>query len=129
MRIPTIRGLIDRRVLVNFRVEPDVLSAILPTPFRPQIVNGFGIAGICLIRLKHIRPKFLPPIIGISSENWDVLLYVDNVFDDDTVKSAIDVGSQVNTARMGVFPPGPTDGVVVSMPDPRIIGLRAGYRF
>jgi len=60
MRIPTIRGLIDRRVLVNFRVDPHVLSTVLPAPFRPQIVNGFGIAGICLIRLRHVQPKFLP---------------------------------------------------------------------
>lgn len=69
MRIPTICGVIDRRILVNFRVDPDVLSAILPTPFRPQIVNGFGVAGICLIRLRHVRPKFLPSLFGISSEN------------------------------------------------------------
>ena len=69
MRLPTICGLIDRRVLVNYRVHPDVLSAILPAPFRPQIVNGFGIAGICLIRLRHIRPKFVPSFCGISSEN------------------------------------------------------------
>lgn len=69
MRIPAIRGLIDRRVLVNFRVDPRVLSAVLPAPFRPQVVNGFGVAGICLIRLKHIRPRFLPAILGISSEN------------------------------------------------------------
>lgn len=69
MRIPTIRGLIDRRVLVNFRVDPDVLSRVCPSPFRPQIVNGFGIAGICLIRLKHIRPRFFPSLVGISSEN------------------------------------------------------------
>ena len=52
MRIPTIRGIIDRRVLVNFRVDPDVLARVCPPPFRPQVVNGFGVAGICLIRLK-----------------------------------------------------------------------------
>lgn len=69
MRIPTIRGMIDRRVLVNFRVDPDVLSRVCPKPFRPQLVNGFGIAGICLIRLKQIRPKRLPAFLGISSEN------------------------------------------------------------
>jgi len=80
MRIPVIRGLIDRRILVNFRVDPDVLAKILPNPFRPQLAGGFGIAGICLIRLKQIRPRFLPSIIGIGSENaahriavqWDV---------------------------------------------------------
>ena len=69
MRIPTIQGLIDRPVLVNFRVDPDVLSRICPSPFRPQTVNGFGVAGICLIRLKHIRPRILPSFLGISSEN------------------------------------------------------------
>ena len=30
MRIPTIRGLIDRRILVNYRVDPAVLARILP---------------------------------------------------------------------------------------------------
>jgi hypothetical protein len=69
MRIPIIRGLIDRRVLVNFRVDPEVLARVCPAPFRPQIVNGFGVAGICLIRLKHIRPKPFPSFLGISSEN------------------------------------------------------------
>ena len=69
MRIPTIRGLIDRRVLINFRVDPEVLARVCPSPFRPQRVNGFGIAGICLIRLKNIRPKLLPPFLGVSSEN------------------------------------------------------------
>lgn len=80
MRIPTIRGLIDRRVLVNFRVDAEVLSRVCPAPFRPQMVDGFGIAGICLIRLKQIRPVFLPSLVGIASENaahriaveWDV---------------------------------------------------------
>ena len=69
MRIPTIRGSIDRRILANFRVDPEVLATILPSPFRPQTVNGFGIAGICLIRLKHIRTKNFPAFLGISSEN------------------------------------------------------------
>ena len=58
MHIPVIRGLIDRRILVNFQVMPEVLSAILPLPFRPKLVDGMGVAGICLIRLKHIRPGF-----------------------------------------------------------------------
>jgi hypothetical protein len=30
---------------------------------------GKGIAGICLIRLKQVRPRFLPSFLGISSEN------------------------------------------------------------
>jgi hypothetical protein len=69
MRIPVLRGLIDRRILVNFQLRPDALAAMLPPPFRPKLVDGVGMAGICLIRLKHIRPRFLPVTAGISSEN------------------------------------------------------------
>lgn len=69
MRIPTIRGIIDRRVLVNFKVAPEVLARVCPPPFRPQIVNGFGVAGICLIRLMQVRPKAMPAFFGFSSEN------------------------------------------------------------
>lgn len=69
MRIPIIRGVIDRRILVNFRVDPNVLAKQLPPPFRPNLVDGWGMAGVCLIRLKQIRPRFLPSIVGVSSEN------------------------------------------------------------
>jgi hypothetical protein len=54
---------------VNYRVDPEVLARIVPLPFRPQIVCGLGIAGICLIRLKHVRPRGLPGFVGLSSEN------------------------------------------------------------
>lgn len=69
MQIPIIRGVIDRRILVNYRVDATVLARYLPNPFRPKLVNGAGMAGVCLIRLKGIRPRFLPSILGISSEN------------------------------------------------------------
>ena len=69
MRIPTIQGVIDRRILANFRVDSGVLRRLLPPPFRPKLVKGAGVAGICLIRLTHIRPRFMPSFIGITSEN------------------------------------------------------------
>lgn len=69
MQLPMIRGVIDRRILVNFRVDAGVLAKQLPPPFRPKLVDGFGIAGVCLIRLKQIRPQFFPAQIGLSSEN------------------------------------------------------------
>ncbi len=69
MRIPVIQGVIDRRILVNFRVRQQVLESILPRPFRPKIIRGWGMAGICLIRLKSIRPRHMPEMFGISSEN------------------------------------------------------------
>jgi hypothetical protein len=69
MRVPILRGVIDRRILVNFRVEPEILARLLPPPFRPKLVRGLGMAGICLIRLKQIRPRFFPAVLGMSSEN------------------------------------------------------------
>lgn len=69
MIIPNIKGIIDRRILINYQVDKEVLEKYLPAPFKPKLVNGKGIAGICLIRLKEIRPKGLPKQIGISSEN------------------------------------------------------------
>ncbi len=69
MKIPKIKGIIDRRILINYQVDKDILENYLPKPFKPKLVKGKGIAGICLIRLKEIRPKGLPKQIGISSEN------------------------------------------------------------
>jgi hypothetical protein len=69
MRLPVIQGVIRRRVLVNFRVAPDVMQAQLPTRFRPKLHEGHAIAGICLIRLEEIRPRGLPGLLGIKSEN------------------------------------------------------------
>ena len=69
MRLPTIQGVIDRRILVNYRVDAEVATHLLPAPFRPKLVNGYAMAGICLIRLKQIRPAFVPVPAGIGSEN------------------------------------------------------------
>ena len=67
--VPVVQGVIDRRILVNFQVEPEVLARVLPPPFRPQLAGGRGIAGVCLIRLKEIRPRLVPVRCGLSSEN------------------------------------------------------------
>ncbi|MEO5641964.1 MAG: DUF2071 domain-containing protein [Bacteroidia bacterium] len=69
MKIPRIEGTIDRRILINFTVDKDVLAKFLPKPFRPILIGDKGLAGICLIRLKYIRPFGFPEIIGIGSEN------------------------------------------------------------
>lgn len=68
-QLPAVAGTIERRMLVNFRCRPDVLARLLPAPFRPKLINGWGMAGICLIRLGQIRPAFLPAFGGLKSEN------------------------------------------------------------
>lgn len=69
MKLPAIKGIIDRRILINFRIDPDVMAHNLPAPFEPKLVNGYAIGGICLIRLKAARPTFLPLPWGMGSEN------------------------------------------------------------
>lgn len=69
MRLPVVQGIIRRRILVNFRMEPEVIRRQLPSRFRPKLQEGKAIAGICLIRLEHIRPKSWPEFTGINSEN------------------------------------------------------------
>lgn len=69
MKIPVIQGVIARRILVNYRVDPEVLARLLPPPFRPKLIGGVGIAGICLIRLEALRPRFVPAGMGLTSEN------------------------------------------------------------
>jgi hypothetical protein len=64
-----MRGVIDRRILVNYHVDPTVLAPLLPAPFRPKVVHGVGMVGICLIRLKKLRPAFFPSWLGVSTEN------------------------------------------------------------
>ena len=68
MRPPRVRAVLERRILVNYRVEPDTLAAIVPRPFRPLLVDGYAIAGICLIRLSRIRPAGVPAA-GLTSES------------------------------------------------------------
>jgi Uncharacterized conserved protein (COG2071) len=110
MKIPVIRGVIDRRILVNYHVDPSVLAPLLPAPFRPKVIRAVGMVGICLIRLKGVRPTFLPSWFGISSENaahrtavqWD---------DNGTVREGVyvrrrDTNSWLNSLAGGRLFPG-----------------------
>jgi hypothetical protein len=69
MRLPVLNGLIRRRLLLNLRVDPNRLKPLLPKGLRPLEVGGWGIAGICLIRLEEVRPAGLLAWMGVASEN------------------------------------------------------------
>jgi hypothetical protein len=62
-------SVVERRLLVNYRVDPEVAARLLPAPLRPQRVGGWAVAGICLIRLGRVRPTWLPDGLGLRSEN------------------------------------------------------------
>lgn len=71
--LPAIRGVIKRRILVNFRIEPGALEPVLPDQFRPRTVEGAdgprAIGGVCCIRLTDMRPRGFPTAVGVTSEN------------------------------------------------------------
>ncbi|MFF8729418.1 DUF2071 domain-containing protein [Streptomyces sp. NPDC015171] len=69
MRQPRLSSVIERRILVNYRVAPDAAARLLPEPLRPQLVRGHAVAGICLLRLGHVRPAWAPEAFGLRSEN------------------------------------------------------------
>ena len=66
---------------------------------------------------------------GLIGDKWEAILFVDNLLDDDTVKSGLDYGSIVDSNRQGFIPPSPPDGFVAFMPDPRVVGVRFNFLF
>ncbi|MYS05549.1 hypothetical protein GTW71_03615, partial [Streptomyces sp. SID6041] len=69
MRQPRLSSVIERRLLVNYRVAPDAAARLLPRPLRPHLVHGHAVAGICLLRLGSVRPVWAPGMLGLRSEN------------------------------------------------------------
>lgn len=67
--LPILKGIIARRVLLNFRADAQIVQAMLPNPFVVQPHQGAAIVGVCLIRLEGLRVKGLPSQVGIASEN------------------------------------------------------------
>ena len=91
--------------------------------------------------------------LGVTTDRWDVVFYVDNAFDNDTVRDAFQQADTANFQdRIGVCTfevppftvchpvqpnPQPANlttpnylmGTVANMPDPRRWGVRAGFRF
>ncbi|MEU6013953.1 DUF2071 domain-containing protein [Streptomyces sp. NPDC047515] len=69
MRQLRLSSVIERRLLVNYRVAPDAAARLLPEPLRPHVVHGYAVAGICLLRLGGVRPTWAPAAFGLRSEN------------------------------------------------------------
>ncbi|WP_051450581.1 DUF2071 domain-containing protein [Actinospica robiniae] len=55
MSRPAIASFVERRLLVNFRLDPETTARILPAGMRPLLRRGHAVGGICLIRLAGAR--------------------------------------------------------------------------
>jgi iron complex outermembrane receptor protein len=67
--------------------------------------------------------------VGLSGGNWQVIAYVDNLLDDDTIRDGFNTGGDLrNFSIQGatfVLP----DSAQYYLPSPRSYGIRAAYRF
>jgi hypothetical protein len=68
MRAPALRGRIDRRISVFYRLDPMAARELLPAPLRPRLVRGWALGGVCILRLARMRPRMLPIPLGLASE-------------------------------------------------------------
>jgi len=69
MLTDTIECTIERRLLVNYRIDPEVVTRLLPAPFHPQLISGWAVGGVCFIRLGSLRPAHVPSALGLRTEN------------------------------------------------------------
>jgi len=69
MKIPIIRGVVRRHLLVNYRVDAGVMRDWLPAPFEPKLHRGWAVAGVCLIRVEQMPRSLARFGRGLGSEN------------------------------------------------------------
>ena len=67
MRTPVMDSVVERRLLVNYRITPEVVARLLPAGFRPQVVRGWAVGGVCAIRLGSLRPHGMPAYRLVST--------------------------------------------------------------
>jgi hypothetical protein len=105
--------MIERRLLVNYRIEPEAAARVLPPGMRPLLRRGHAVGGICLIRLSGIRPAALPGLagrLGLRTENAAHRIAV--VWDGpDGPEQGVyiprrDTDSRITTLTAGLFLPG-----------------------
>lgn len=67
--IGRMNAVVERRLLVNYRVDPALAATWLPDGLRLHTVNGSAVAGLCLIRLTRMAPPGVPSALGWGAEN------------------------------------------------------------
>lgn len=65
MRLPTIEGVMRRRILVTFRVDPQVIQIILPSRFNLRAIGSAR---------KLANPKSLTGDSIMSAHGWSLIV-------------------------------------------------------
>lgn len=98
----TLRGRMQRRLLLSYRVDEGVARRLIPEPFRPQLVGGSAVGGICMIALAEVRPGWVRPALGVSTQSVALRFAVE--WDDgDLVRQGVYVTERHSSGRVPVI--------------------------
>ncbi|GGD89688.1 DUF2071 domain-containing protein [Microbacterium murale] len=64
-----VQARLRRRLLLSYRLDADVARGLLPDGLRPLLVDGHAVAGVCVLGLESIRPRWVHGRWGLRSEN------------------------------------------------------------
>ena len=53
-RLAQATGVLENTVLLNFRTDAELLRRLLPEPFEPRLVDGFGLISILMFRMRDL---------------------------------------------------------------------------
>jgi len=101
-----VTGIIDHRILLNFRVDPEVMQRNLPPEFTPKLVKGYAIGGICQVSLSAMRPKGMPAFVGGKSHNAAHRIAVQSSQGEGVFVTRRDTDSRLNAMAGGRMFPG-----------------------
>ena len=101
-----VKGIIDHRILLNYRIDPKIMKQNLPSEFEPKIIDGYAIGGICQVSLSEMRPKGFPSILGTRSHNAAHRIAVITSEREGVFVTRRDINSIVNTISSGRLFPG-----------------------
>lgn len=65
-----LRGTVMRRFLINYPVLPEVLGRFLPQGAELSTWAGFAWVSACFVKIKRMRPAFLPEALGGIEFNY-----------------------------------------------------------
>ncbi|RAG81499.1 hypothetical protein DN069_32400 [Streptacidiphilus pinicola] len=111
MRRPRLASTVERRLLLNYRVDPGIAATLLPPSLRPQLQRGWAVGGHCLLRIGAARPTWAPRGAGLRSENAALRFAVEWDGPDGRTQTGVyiprrDSGSRLNTLVGGRLFPG-----------------------
>lgn len=71
-RLARATGMLEDTVLLNYRTDAEVLRRLLPEPFEPRLVDGYGLMGVLMYRLRDLECE---RSMGLPSPPSEHVLY------------------------------------------------------